>query len=124
MELQVIALVNEYREKKGLPKLAAASSITNEARRHSQRMARRSVGFGHAGFDARMNRLKKQMPKSVAFAENVAYGNMNAAAVVNMWLKSPGHKKNIRGKYTHTGVGIVRGKGNTLYFTQIFVRQH
>lgn len=121
IEEQIVQLINEYRQKKGLPKLKPVDYISKEALKHSKRMAKKSVPFGHAGFDDRMNRIQKHDDKSIAFAENVAYGNMNAQTAVDMWLNSAGHKKNITGKYSHTGVGVYRGKGNTLYFTQIFV---
>jgi len=42
---------------------------------------------------------------------------------VNSWLNSSGHKKNIEGNYSHTGVGIAKNQYGTLYFTQIFVKK-
>ena len=48
---------------------------------------------------------------------------MNAKQVVNMWLNSDGHRKNIEGNYNLTGIGVVKGKDGALYFTQIFVNK-
>jgi uncharacterized protein YkwD len=54
-------------------------------------------------------------------AENVAYGNITAKEVVDNWLKSPGHRRNIEGKYTITGIGVAKSSDGTIFFTQIFV---
>ena len=59
--------------------------------------------------------------KGTSGAENVAYGAETAEEVVRMWLKSPGHKKNIEGKYNYTGIGIARGRNGQLYYTQLFI---
>jgi uncharacterized protein YkwD len=52
----------------------------------------------------------------------VASGQMTAREVVNGWLKSPGHKKNIEGNFVLTGIGYARSKKGDIYFTQIFSR--
>lgn len=44
------------------------------------------------------------------------------AASVKGWMSSPGHRQNIlRPEYRETGVGVWR-KGNSYYFTQLFMR--
>jgi uncharacterized protein YkwD len=57
-----------------------------------------------------------------AGAENVAYGADDATEAVELWLRSAGHKKNIRGNFTHTGISVVRDSDGRLYFTQLFVK--
>jgi uncharacterized protein YkwD len=47
---------------------------------------------------------------------------MSAREVVDGWLKSPGHKRNIEGDFTLTGIGIASDKQGNIYFTQIFSR--
>ncbi len=42
--------------------------------------------------------------------------------MVEQWLTSPGHKRNIVGNYNITGIGIARDKQGKLYYTQIFLR--
>ena len=40
-------------------------------------------------------------------AENIAYGQKDEASVMNTWLWSPGHKRNIMNKsFTHIGCGL------------------
>lgn len=119
---EIFVLVNTYRQKKGLTPLKYSDAAAAEAQTHSNRMAKRLVPFGHAGFDGRFNRLKRKLPRMMGCAENVAYGAATAQAAVDMWLHSPGHKKNIKGKYTHTGIGVSRNRKGVLYFTQVFIR--
>ena len=52
-----------------------------------------------------------------------AMGILSAGEVVNMWLNSPGHKRNIEGNFTLTGIGIAEADNGYLYFTQIFLRK-
>ena len=56
-------------------------------------------------------------------AENLAYGELSAEAVVKGWINSPGHKKNIEGNYTLTGIGTYQDAKGVIYFTQLFMRQ-
>jgi uncharacterized protein YkwD len=62
------------------------------------------------------------VPGTNAVAENVAFGSSTAKEVVDGWLNSPGHKKNIEGNYKLTGIGVARDQQAKLYFTQIFAR--
>lgn len=122
MEDDILVLINKHRAKKGLGKLQDNRQIANAADKHSKDMASRRVGFGHSGFDGRMDKVMKNMQGATGCAENVAYGAETAEAVVKMWLKSPGHKKNIEGNYNYSGIGIAKDRSGTLYFTQIFIK--
>ena len=84
-------------------------------------MATKKIPFRHDGFDERMAAISRQLKNVSATAENVAYGANTAKDVVDMWLHSPGHKKNIEGNYNLTGLGIEKGTDGQLYYTQIFV---
>ncbi len=86
-------------------------------------MANKSVAFGHDGFDNRIDVIISKIGRINAAAENVAYGQMNASTVVNGWLRSPGHKKNIEGDYNLTGIGVYKDANGTIYFTQIFLKK-
>jgi uncharacterized protein YkwD len=123
MEQAVFSLINQHRKKIGLNELKMNSGISEIARTHSRNMATGITAFGHDGFNDRIEEIKTIIPTVHAEAENVAYGARSAAEVVQMWLNSPGHKKNIEGKYNLTGVGIVSDADGTLYFTQLFARK-
>lgn len=122
IEKEIFQLINEYREKNGLEPLQYSDAVADIAERHSRRMANKDVPFGHTGFQDRYNALKKELPDMTAGAENVAYGADDAAEAVELWLHSAGHKKNIRGNFTHTGISVVRDSDGRLYFTQLFVK--
>lgn len=123
LEQQVLVHINQYRQQHGLKPLTLDERISQEARDHSQNMARHRVGFGHSHFQTRIKHLHQSIKDSGAGAENVAYNYKDGADVVRNWLTSPGHKQNIDGNYTHTGIGIARDNHGKLYFTQIFLKR-
>lgn len=122
IEKEIFQLINEYREKNGLPPLQYSNAVADIAEHHSQRMADKDIPFGHKDFQQRYNAMKQELPDMTSGAENVAYGADDAAEAVALWLKSAGHKKNIRGNFTHTGISVVRDSEGHLYFTQLFVK--
>lgn len=122
IEKEIHKLVNEYREQNGLPPLQYNDAVADIAQHHSTRMADKDIPFGHVAFQERYNILKKELPGMTSGAENVAYGADDAEAVVALWLRSASHKKNIRGNFTHTGIGVVQDSDGRLYFTQLFVK--
>lgn len=121
MQDEILSYVNEHRTEIGLPPLKTNPIIEKEALQHSKNMASGNIPLGHDGFDDRMGRIMKQITPSHAAAENVADGAKSAREVVNIWLHSPGHRKNIEGNYALTGIGIAKSTDGTLYFTQIFI---
>lgn len=123
MENAILSLINNYRKKQGLPALQMNDQIADAAKRHSRDMATGRVPFGHDGFDERTGNLIKKLKPANAAAENVAYGAESASEVVDMWLHSKGHRKNIVGNYNLTGIGIAKGRDGTYFFTQIFIHK-
>ncbi|NII29023.1 CAP domain-containing protein [Pseudoflavitalea sp. X16] len=112
--------MNQHRKQKGLPALEKNAVIGVEARRHTVSMASHKTPFGHNGFSYRSKVITSKIPGITATAENVAYGSRTAKEVVDGWLDSPGHKKNIEGRFRLTGIGVARDEQSVLYFTQIF----
>jgi len=125
MESEIVARVNRYRRSEGLPALSNDARIAEIARAHSREMASGKTGFGHAGFRDRTREVDQRIPyRSVA--ENVARHRRRAtneipAVAVQGWVGSWGHRHNIEGKYSLTGVGAARGPDGSIYLTQIFV---
>lgn len=122
MEEAIIELINKYRKSKGLGALKIHVAISEESQKHSSDMANNKVPFSHEGFNSRAKKLEAKIPGVRFVAENVAYGQRSAKEVVEDWIKSPGHKMNIEGNYTQTGIGVAANKKGVLYYTQIFVR--
>lgn len=115
--------VNVYRQKKGLAALKTLSVANEQATIHSRNMALRKTAFSHNGFEERIAIISKSAGTMTAAAENVAYGNLTASAVVKGWINSAGHRKNLEGNYTLTGIGVYRDKKRVIFFTQLFMRR-
>lgn len=118
----ILRYVNEHRRAKGLAPLQANSFISSVALQHSRDMLSGKTPFGHDGFHDRIDRIRKRLGPIRVAAENVASGPMSAREVVDGWLNSPGHRKNIEGNFKLTGIGLARRGDGMIYFTQIFTR--
>lgn len=124
MEADILKEVNAYRKKTGRAALQMMDIASAQAASHSRNMAGGKTKFGHDGFESRISAIRKQTTGTInAAAENVAYGQLTAEKVVDGWLHSPGHKRNIEGDYNFTGIGVARDKNGVIYFTQIFLRK-
>ena len=122
-EQSILQLINDYRNSIHLNSLKIMNEVTIQAFNHSKEMAEKKVSFGHDGFDARVENIRKSIGFIYGWAENVAEGQSSAEEVVKDWLQSPGHKKNIEGNYNYTGIGIYKDENGNIYFTQIFIRK-
>lgn len=119
---EILFFVNEFRRSKGLPALQANSYISSVALGHSRDMLTGKSPFGHEGFRQRIDRISSRLGKLHVAAENVASGPMGAREVVDGWLHSPGHRRNIMGDFQLTGIGVAEAANGMIYFTQIFVK--
>lgn len=117
----VLKYTNELRRSKGLPTLEMKDGLNRLAQEHSSNMAKGKTSFGHDGFMQRQQEAHKFFSTINAFAENVAYGAKTGKEVVKGWQRSPGHRRNMLGKYRYIGIGVARNKKGTLYYTQVFV---
>lgn len=124
MEREVARRVNAHRAARRLTALSYDTAVAAIARAHSFEMAAHDVPMGHDGFHERTDRVDRFMPLE-AIAENVALNDYGSARTVGVavagWLASPHHLENIEGRYDVTGVGIVRARDGTFYYTQLFV---
>jgi uncharacterized protein YkwD len=123
MEKDILYYINQYRNSIGLPALQIINAASEQATQHSIEMANRATPFGHEGFDERIDNIVKKIGFVHASAENVAYGKLTAKEVVDLWLNSPGHKKNIEGNYALTGIGLAKDAEGLVFYTQIFLRK-
>jgi uncharacterized protein YkwD len=117
---RVVALTNAARERAGCDPLSGDDRITAAAREHSTDMAARGY-FAHDSLDGRgfADRLRAAGYPDPG-AENIAMGQRTADEVVQAWLDSPGHRRNIEDCSLRTiGVGY-EPEGD--YWTQDFGR--
>lgn len=122
LEIKVFDEINNYRKSKDLTTLTNSDIIAKVARLHSDNMATGNTEFGHKDFDERFDCISEDIDNVIGMSENVAYGYLTAESVSEGWVSSTGHKRNIEGDYTHTGVGISTAKDGTIYYTQIFIK--
>ncbi|MCP3754650.1 CAP domain-containing protein [Streptomyces sp. TBY4] len=116
---EVLALVNKERTAVGCPVLTVNEKLTKAAQDHSEDMAAHS-NMSHTGSDGSDpgQRITRAGYQWRTYAENVAYGYPTAAAVMEGWMNSPGHKRNILDcSVKEIGIGLAQ-PGQ--YWTQDF----
>ncbi len=120
-EREVVRLVNIERQKAGLAPLKIDSKLCQIAKLKSEDMKKKGY-FSHTSptYGTPFDMLKQFNVTYKTAGENIAKGQKDAKAVVDAWMNSPGHRKNILSKsFTHIGVGNVKGSSN--YWTQLFI---
>lgn len=121
MELEILERINIYRTVKGLNELELITEISLEAENHNSYMIDNSE-VSHDNFSERASFLVTEVnAKSVS--ENIAYGYRTADAVVNAWLKSKDHRKNIEKELTHFGISVKQDAEGKNYYTNIFIKK-
>jgi uncharacterized protein YkwD len=93
-------LVNGFRADSGRAPLVESPVATRAAEAHAADMA--SGGFfSHEGSDGSSvgDRLARAGCRWTAVAENIAKGQRSATDVVAGWAGSPGHRRNMLGRY-------------------------
>ena len=104
---EVIRLVNKEREKAGLSSLEANKELTSAAEVRAKEI---SKVFGHTRPDGNsFNTAAKEAGFDGDYiGENIAGGRMTPADVVEGWMNSEGHRKNIlRPEYNYIGVAYL-----------------
>ncbi|GHH16047.1 CAP domain-containing protein [Streptomyces lanatus] len=117
---EVLQLVNQERAQVGCSPVAANSSLTGLAQAFSEDMAERGF-FDHTSPDGASpwDRAAKTGITDLG-GENIARGQSDAAAVMEAWMNSPGHKANILNcDFKTLGVGVHFGAGGP-WWTQDF----
>lgn len=116
----VLALVNTERAAAGCPAVRADEALAAVARAHSADMRDRGF-FSHVNPEG-LDPFARARAAGVgnARAENIAYGQPDAAAVMTAWMNSSGHRRNILDCSLRTlGVGVAQGAGGP-WWTQLF----
>ena len=121
---EVIRLVNKEREKAGLSSLEANKELTSAAEVRAKEI---SKVFGHTRPDGNsFNTAAKEAGFDGDYiGENIAGGRMTPADVVEGWMNSEGHRKNIlRPEYNYIGVAYLHKSNSEYgrYWVQIFAR--
>ena len=104
------AVLNRARAAAGLPPLARHRTLDRVALRHAQDMVVNDF-YSHVSPDGRdvRDRVNGAGYDSCMRAENIAWGQDSQAVVLNAWLGSPSHRRNIlHRKARHFGLAGLR----------------
>ncbi|MBS7787712.1 CAP domain-containing protein [Flavobacterium sp. CYK-55] len=121
-ELELADLINQHRVSIGLNPLELINHVSYKSEEHTQYMIAKKV-VNHDLFAARSENIIEVLG-AVKVNENVAYNFMSPAGALNAWLRSPGHKANIEGSFTHFGIAIKEDPTTgRKYYTNIFIKK-
>ncbi|WP_426366401.1 CAP domain-containing protein [Streptomyces sp. E-08] len=119
-EAEVIRLVNTERAKVGCSPVRSDAKLSALAGAFSADMAARGF-FDHTDPDGDTPWVRAEQAGVTGMGgENIARGQVDAAAVMASWMNSDGHRANILNcDFTTLGVGVVFGDGGP-WWTQDF----
>ncbi len=134
-ETEVLRLTNRARERgwnceTGREGGPALPPLTRDPRLEVAALAQSAGMALHGYFDHNSavdgstpaQRVEAAGLRAVASGENIASGQHTPQEVMQAWLRSPGHCRNIMGDYTRIGVAYVNRPGHSggPYWTQVF----
>lgn len=123
-ETEVVRLVNAERSKRGLELLKENWELSRCARYKSQDMINKRY-FAHQSptYGSPFVMMESFGLRFSAAGENIAKGQRTPQEVMNAWMNSEGHKRNILSpSYTQLGVGLAKDKNGVCYWTQQFMK--
>lgn len=134
LENKILVLLNLFRSQNELPALSFSRHLSDIIATHNQKMADGSINSSNSGLKNRV----RQVDGILSYAENIgtccAYASDGgfsihknsqmealdpAKKIVDSWIQSPAHKKNILGRFNKVGIAIAKGK-NQWYATVFF----
>lgn len=122
---RMLMRVNQEREREGLQRLTWCPSLERAATGHSVDMADRQY-FEHTTPDGLevWDRAQAEGYEYQSIGENIAVGQSDVQQVMDDWMDSPGHRKNLLDPdFEHFGLGIHTGLYDgrlAIYWTQNF----
>eukprot|EP00928_Gymnodinium_smaydae_P039219 TRINITY_DN26832_c0_g2_i1.p1 TRINITY_DN26832_c0_g2~~TRINITY_DN26832_c0_g2_i1.p1 ORF type:complete len:286 (+),score=27.77 TRINITY_DN26832_c0_g2_i1:89-946(+) len=117
----MLAETNKVRLAHGCCSLAWNSRLASIAERAARRMARREVPFSHCNACERF--AEYPLGSGDTYGENLARSqgiHPLACAVVQGWVGSPGHFKNLIGPFTACGIGVGTDDTGVSFVVQLF----
>ena len=130
MESDIVRFTNKYREEARLQPLRINPALTFLARKQNEHMcASGTLSHESKLFPEGWRRFSDRMQavRVRAAGENIAYRTIGkdpkqwAKFIVEGWMKSPGHRKNIlNARFNYLGVAVWECGGKIAYATQVF----
>ncbi len=118
----ILERTNAERVNRNLPALNLNTQLALAAQTHADDMARNKF-LSHTGSDDSKlrDRIERVGYDWSAIAENVAYNQASAEAVVTSWMESPGHRENIlKTEVAEIGIGYATTANGEPYYVQVF----
>lgn len=120
----VIEHTNKERVRVGVARLVENDRLVMIAQEMAEDLAK-SGRLSHT--DSRGRGLSKRVDAGgytwAMIGENVAYGYESPQAVVQGWIKSPGHYENlVNGQFTEIGIGVTTDNKGRIFWAQVFGR--
>lgn len=123
---EMLARVNAARKRAGLDPVRGNARLDRAAQGHAEDMLARGF-FAHESPAGTTVRERSTAAGYVwrTVGENIAFGQTSVSEVVETWLESPGHRKNILNRdFTELGIGLALGRGKDgkyqVYWVQNF----
>ena len=114
---EMLARVDAERRKAGALPLKPDSRLDQAAQRHAEDMLARAY-FAHASPEGKTVRERATAAGYAwrSIGENIAEGQLTIGEVMDTWMHSPGHRRNILDPgFRELGVGLAFGKGGGGY---------
>lgn len=114
---QIVAAVNAARRKAGVPPVKANGDLDEAAQRHSEDMLARNF-FAHQSPSGATVRERSRAAgyRWRTIGENIAEGQLSIQEVMDTWMRSPGHRRNILDPgFKELGVGLAMGPSGGTY---------
>ena len=123
MAREIVYLVNIERAQHALPPLRINDRLTADAKLQAAQIAETGV-LDHVilsgPYPTPSERAEAAGYNWNVLGENLALGFSDAPSAVAAWMRSPGHRANILGSYSETGVVLAPDAHGRLIFVQTF----
>lgn len=128
LSAELLYRANRARARSGAPRLRTDPRLVRAARRYSRELARRRK-IDHFSSTRGRRTFRDRIAAEGAYAqlagENLARLTSSqgalAARVVELWLESPGHRRNLLDRtFRRTGIGVWRAQDGIWYVVQIY----
>ncbi|WP_194840794.1 S-layer homology domain-containing protein [Filobacillus milosensis] len=120
---EILMLTNQERTERGLPALKIDTELQEVAMVKAKDFDVNKY-FAHTSpvYGSPFDMMGEFNIDFRSAGENIAYGQPSAASVVEGWMNSEGHRKNIlNGSFTHIGIGYYKDENGRPYYVQMFI---
>lgn len=115
---------NDLRHSHHLPSLKSNSRLHRAAQKHADWMAKNhqmSHTENVSGYVSLTDRAQKAKYSYSMVAENVACGQTSVSTVMNGWMNSDGHRRNIlNSSFTEIGAASAKSSTGQIYWCVVF----